>query len=442
MDETYEMVGCIDFETDSYAISLPVLQKPRSNYVYIPKTDHHFIVIDFYEIDELNYRVHYLEDRMSVSISKKTPIPVLEAGHAYIIDADWTDAEVYARHPRLGGEAIKAFISLRSRMAAKTRSVAHGEVEAGIQDLLGNPVRSKYWISKFSALVRSAFESGDPSGELLKMMENARLRWIEKYSTKTSLKLVTQLMQVQNLTLQASDAKKVLLTRFEGILTTKGIYIPKAELAAYKELFPHGILPAIRDDAKDHYDYWSRGGQIGKLVNDQVYTLLNPADASQSRKHDPDRWSLLELERILLFFTVLGGDDHLLEQAGSFFHPLYEVLLADLLDYASDRYDWTSALAGRVRKGFLHGLSEITDMVPVDRVPENDEWMRIIAVILENLRKIEVLAKIVRPPLRSRDTQEVGIKGIDYSLFDALRKVYVTKNLQHIDVLRKADAGN
>ncbi|WP_242216862.1 hypothetical protein [Shinella zoogloeoides] len=433
------MVGCIDFETDSYAISIPVLQKQRSNYVYIPKTDHHFIVTDFYEIEELNYRVHYLDEQMPVTISKKTPVPILEAGRAYIIDADWNDTEVYANHPRLGKEAVKAFISLRSRMGAKSADVAHVEVEAGIQDLLGTPVRSKYWISKFSALVRSAFTSGQPSGELLRTMEDARLRWIEKYSTKTTLKLVLQLMQVQHLTLQASQARKILLRRFEGILATKGIYIPKSELIAYKELFPEGILPAIRADAEDHFDYWARGGQIGKLVNDQVYTLLNPVDQSQSRKHEPGKWSLPELERILLFFTVLGGDDHLLEQAGGFFHPLYDVLLADLEHYASDRYEWTSALSGRVRQGFLDDLSRITDIVPTDRAPEDDEWMKIIGVVLNNLRKLEVLARIVRLPLRSRDSQEVAIKGIDYRLFDALKKVHLARNVRQIDVLLKAD---
>lgn len=439
MDESYEMVGCIDFGTDSYAISIPVLQKQRSNYVYIPKTDHHFIVTDFYEIEELNYRVHYLDERMPVSISKKTPVPILEAGRAYIIDADWPDAEVYSKHPQLGREAIKAFISLRSRMAARSAETAHGEVETGIQDLLSNPIRSKYWISKFSALVRSAFESGEPPESLVRMMEDARIKWIEKYSAKTTLKMVTKLMQVQNLTLQAGQAKKILLKRFEGIIATKGIYIPKSELLAYKELFPEGILPAIRADAEDHFDYWGRGGQIGKQVNDQVYRLLNPVDHSQSRKHESDRWSLAELERILLFFKVLGGDDHLLEQAGAFFSPLYDALFADIQDYASDRYEWTSALSGRARQGFLDNLAEMTKNVPTDRFPEDDEWMHVIGIILENLRKLEVLARIVRPPLRNRDGHEVAIKGIDYRLFDTLRKVYLTRNRKHIEELLKAD---
>ncbi|TCU18782.1 hypothetical protein [Rhizobium sullae] len=435
MDETYQMIGCIHFETDSYAISIPVLHKQRSNYVYIPKTDHHFIVTDFYEIEELGYKVYYLAEKRPISICQKTPIPIIEAGHAYILEADWTDAEICANHPRLGREAVKAFISLRTRMAAKSAKVAHGEVESAIQDLLAEPVRSRYWISKFAALVRSAFESGQPPEFLVRMMDDARFKWIEKYSTKTSLKLVTQLMEIPNLALKAGAAKRVLLKRFEGILGTKGIFVPSGELIAYEQLFPEGILPAIRADAEDQYDYWRRGSQIGKMVNDQMYALLNPADGTQSRKHEPARWSIAELDRVLSFFTVLGGDDHLMEQAAGFFHPLYDVLLSDLQASTSNRYEWTSALSGRVSERFLYGLSEITDIVPVNRAPETDEWMRIIGAVLESFRKLIVLAKIIRPPLRKKNGDEVAFEGLDHALFDALRKVYITKNPAAINSL-------
>jgi hypothetical protein len=50
------------------------------------------------------------------------------------------------------------------------------------------------------------------------------------------------------------------------------------------------ILPAIRADTKDHFNYCGRGGQIGKQVKDQVYRL------SQLRGPKPmyqlRRWNL------------------------------------------------------------------------------------------------------------------------------------------------------
>ncbi|PDS65114.1 hypothetical protein CO653_13025 [Rhizobium anhuiense] len=438
MDETYQMIGCIDFQTDSYAISVPVLRKQNSNYVYIPKTDHHFIVTDFYEVKELGYKVHYLLQERPVSISSKTPIPIIEAGNVYVVDADWTDAEIRTNHPRLGHEAIKAFVSLRTRMATKSVGVAHGEIEADIQDLLSNPARSRYWVSKFAALVRSAFESGDPPESLIRMMEDARLKWIEKYSTKTPVKLVTQLMQVPSLALQADPAKKVLLRRFERILGAKGIFVPRVELMAYEQLFPEGILPAIRADSDGQYDYWRRGGEIGKRINAQVYNFLHPADVTKSRIANPALWSLGELDRILRLFKVLGGDDHLLEQASGYFYPLYELLLADVRDFASDRYVWTSALSGRVNQRFINDASKLANLPLLNRLPKTEEWMKIIGAVLDSFRKLIVLAKIVRPHLRLSEDGEVAFEGVDYALVEALKKVYATKHPAAISSLLQA----
>lgn len=440
MHETYQMVGCIDFETDSYAISIPVLHKERSNYIYIPETDHHFIVTDFYEIEELGHRVRYLPKKQPVTISKKTPVPIIEGDNVYLVDPDWSDVEIRSNHPQLGMEALKAFVSLRSRMAAKSAEIAHEEIGADIEDLLVDPVRSRYWISKFAALVRSAFESGQPSESLVRMMEDTRLKWLEKFSTKTSLKLVTQMMQIPNLTLEAKAAKRVLLNRFEGILSTKGIFAPRSELIAYEEMFPEGILPAIRADSEDQYDYWRRGGQIGKMVNDQMYALLNPADATQSRKYDPAAWSLAELDRFLRFFRVLGGDDHLLEQAASFFATVHEVLLVDLHSVLSlpNRYRWTSALAGRdVSLDFLRDLAQVTDKVPHENRPEGEDWMKIIDEVVGSFRKLTVLTKIVRPSLRARPDEEIAFKEFDHVLIDALLQAQRTRRLSGVASILK-----
>ncbi|ULJ72989.1 hypothetical protein [Rhizobium gallicum] len=435
MIDTYLMVGCVDFETDAYAISIPVLQRERSNYIYIPKTDHHFIVTDFFEMPEFTYRIRYCDKKRPVSISEKTPVPILEGDHVYVLEADWTDAEIGERHPRLGREAVKAFISLRSRMAARATESAHGEIEEGVQDLLNDPVRSKYWVSRFAALVRSAFESGEPSRVLVQMMEDARLKWIEKYSTKTTLALVMHLMEVPGLELRSDAAKKVLLRRFEGLLGTKGIFLPRSELVAHEKIFPEGILPAIRVDADGEYDYWRRGSEIGRKINDQIHALLHPADSTRNRAYDHQRWSLTELDRILRLLNVLGGEDHLLEQAGGFFYPLFDSLLEDMTACLSNRYEWTSALSGRVNVQFLNLVCQMLDVPPYERAPATEQWLKIIGGVLEYFRKLVVLAKIVGPANRRKKDSDIAFQGIDHALVDALNHVYLSRKPEAISVL-------
>ncbi|ATN36749.1 hypothetical protein ACO34A_23460 (plasmid) [Rhizobium sp. ACO-34A] len=421
MDNSYEMIGCLDFETNSYAISVPVLRSNRSNYLYIPKTDHHFIVTDFYEVEELGYKIHYIHERRLVSISQKTPVPILDGGSVYIVDADWTDAEIRGNCPGMDNETVKAFVSLRARIAAKSTKVVYDQIGNDIEDLLVDPVRSKYWISRFSALVRSAFESGRPDSTLVEMMEAARLTWMEKYATKTSLKLVTDLMQVQNLTLQGAAAKKILLRRFEGILMTKGINLPATELQAHRKLFPEGILPAIRAEG-DQYEYWRRGTAICKMVNDQLYKLLNPSGSLNRPATDTSKWSLSELKRLLSIFEVLGGDDLLLDQAAGFFQPLFDTFLENLDDVVGNREDWRRVIhANRSGWIFKDTLSRIFSFHPERRPASEEDWLKLFAKIDIHVRKTVILQKIISPHLRKVPEDDIAFDSLDYNLLHAMK---------------------
>jgi hypothetical protein len=265
-------------------------------------------------------------------------------------------------------------------------------------------------------------------------MENARLRWIEKYATKTSLKLVTQLMQVGGLELHADAAKKILLKRFEGLFNTKGIYISRAELIAYEEMFPSGILPAIRSDADGDYDYWRRGGEISKKVNDQIYRLIH-FGYNGSRANSPERWSTSELERILRLFVVLGGDDHLLEQAAAYFLPLRQILLSDLAACTANRYDWPPALSGQANRRFVNNVCDLIDVPRFDRAPSREEWLRLIGAVIDAFQKLITLAKIVSPHLRHRSDQEIAFKELDHALLDALTQVLRTRKPEAINTI-------
>lgn len=430
MDDYYHLSGCIDFLTDSYAISIPVLRKQNSNYTYIPKTDRNFIITDFYEISSLDYQVHYLPER-KVSISEKTPVPILFGGSAYVLDADWSESEIRRHCPSLGTEAIKAFLSLRKRLADIPVDVVREEVAREFEDLLKHPTRSQYWISRLGALVRSAYEGGEPDQVMRATMDDARGRWLERFSTKASLKLVMQILNIPHMKMPEHVAKRVLLKRFEGLISRKGIFLPGSEIAAHSEIFPEGILPAIRA-VNDQYDYWRMGDKISKLVNDQLYELFRRGDdeSEDNTRQNPDRWSLTELRRFLEFFKVIGSDDFLLDRAAYAFHPVYSHLVSKLKGVLANRYEWTKALRHeRINGVFQDELSNYSTLFPGSiRLPD-ELWLEVIGRILVDYRKAVVLQKIVRPHVRRTPDEEIAFEEFDHVLIDGLIDAFQQRKL-------------
>ncbi len=430
MDDAYHLSGCIDFPAELYAISIPILRKKNSNYTYIPKTDHNFIIVDFYEITTLGYQVHYLPER-KVCLSEKTPVPILYNGTAYLLDVEWSEAEIRSNFPDLGNEPIKAFLSLRSRLAETPVTVVRDEIAQELEDLLKHPTRSQYWISKLGALVRSTVESGESNDLVLSAMQDARERWLDQFSTKATLKLVKQILNIPNLKMQEGAAKRVLLKRFESLVARKGIYLPATEIEPYREMFPEGILPAIRA-VNDHYEYWRMGDKISKLVGDQLYELFQGTDDldAENSRLNPDRWSLSELRRFLEFFMVLGSEDFLLDRAAYSFQPVYAHLISKLSGVLTNRYEWTAALQREyMNEDFKEELANYSLAFPSGIYLPEETWLELIGRILADFKKAIVLRKIVWPHLREIDDEDIAFEEFDHVLIDGLAKARAQQDL-------------
>ncbi|MES0033552.1 hypothetical protein [Mesorhizobium sp. M0040] len=434
MDDSYTLYGCIDFDTDSYAISVPVLRRREANYVYIPKTDNFFIVLDFYEVLELGYSVKHIDfkDQVPVTIGEKAPVPVIENGRVFLLDVDWSEQVIRTRLPALGNEAVKAFVSLRSRLADIATESAHAGLDAAMDDLLIDPVRSRYWISKFSALVRSAFEHGPPPGAAVTRIEAARVEWLEKFAAKSPLKLVHSILDVPNLSVQPQTANRVLLNRFESILLTKGIHVPNVELRAYEKMFPSGIFDAIRKETGGQYDYWRRRSDISTFIAQQMYTMAYPSDSTHGRVSDPKQWAVSTLSHLLLFFEVVEGDDTGLDNSMQYLLPLYDKCLEQVTTMVGDRYRLSTAIFEHPHppsSRFLIDLLRALNIAPVLRPQQPEDWLPVLDEIIYAYRRLVIVSKIVHPLTRRLSDQEVAFKEIDHALMDAIKKAQSTKNI-------------
>lgn len=433
MHDTYEFFGCIDFRTDSYAISVPLLKRDGSNYVYVPKTDHNFIVIDFYEMLDIGYDVRPLSfaDYREVSIGQKAPVPILENGHVFVVDTELSDDELRGRHPNLGTEAFKAFISLRSRMAAKPPQVSHDEIGVGLDDLLSDPVRSRYWISRFSALVRSAFEAGDPPASLKERLEDARLQWLEKFASKTSLKHIKAMLELPHMPLGHDGRRRVLMKRFERLLLSKGIFVPTVELRAYAQMFPDGILFPLFDDDDDKTPSWQRHQTLSRFLSDQMFELTQRPVGGEPRGDDPDKWPKAEVERLLEFFTALTAESYRMDEPCRYLLSLFQNCLGSIKLRTAKRHALIHAIEsnhdrrGNERVYFDLGWSEHVHDYEVDRIEA-------VKKLIDDYDKLIVVSKIVRPLTRKQPERDIAFPGVDHALIDALRTAYRNKNLKSL----------
>ena len=426
----YELFACIDFETDSYAISVPLLKRAGSNYTYIPKTDHNFMVTDFYEMMEIGYPLSHLniEDQVYVSIGELAPVPILENGTIFVVDPAWSADEIRSKHPRLGTDAFKAFISLRTRMAAKPLDQIHEEIGHSLDELLEDPVRSRYWISRYSALVRSAFAAGKPSQQLEQRMQDARELWLTKFGSKTSLKHVQALIDLKLMPLDETKRNRILTQRFERLLLTKGLYLPISELRAYGALFPSGILSSLFK-----YDHeppaWQRLQTLSRFLSNQVYDLTQRIVDGAPRGDVPDRWNIEEVERVLTFFTTVSGDTYDLDEPAKYFLPIFQNLLATIREKTANRSLLISVIEDSARSQH-HSHFYLGEFA--------HNWKYGIRKLLEEYEKLVVLSKIVRPVTRHLPSDEILISGIDYLLIEALRKSLQTNDLRPLRDLMTA----
>jgi hypothetical protein len=424
MEDSYEFFACIDFEVSNFAISVPLLKRRGSNYTYVPRTDHRFIIVDFYEMLDIGYAAHHLAstERCPVSIGQKCPVPILEGGTVYVVDPYWSEDELKQRQPGLGKEATKAFLSLRERLGSKSISEVHDAVEIELADLLSEPVRSKYWISRYRALMKSAFEAGTPPKPLQVLLENARSQWLEKFASKTSLKHVRAMIQTPHLAVDEEGKRGILIDRFTRMLYSKGIFMPPAEVRAYADIFPGGILFSM-DARGENLPVWERDQQLSRFLSDQMYELTQRhVGGDEPRKDDPDKWTNIELSRLLQFFTALTAQSDRLDEPCNYLVPLFQRMLASLRFRTARRHALLNAVELSQTTADHEWLMTIgwSDGV---RLYETDVTAGV-SKLLDDYDKLITISKIVRPLTRDMALSEIAFKGIDHALIDAMRMVY------------------
>lgn len=418
------MEACIDFTTDSFAISIPILYKPSSNYVFIPKTNHHFRVVDFYEVSELGYELAFLEPSLhrKIRIGEKTPVPIISSRKVFVLDPDWSEEDIRRHCPELDDIAVKAFLSLRSRVTEVPVERAMQDIETDFLDLLETPSTSKYWTSKFSALIRATFDTGQPAPELLDRISEARKVWLTKFSTKTTLKQIKAVTDTQPFPLGEKKTNAVLMARVEGILLSKGINTPLTEVTAAKAIAKNKLWE-IYDEEIEIDRAASRREAISKLIADQLFELSNRHHDGHPRGFDLSKWQRPELQRILRFFEVFGDTFHKIDEGCRYLLPLYQASLSLVQRLTVNRYILINGLLSQngieIPKDTLEALG-----FPIDGDYRfHEDRLEVVKAIVSQYEKLVLISKIARPNTRAIPGSEIGFPGVDHALIDALLKV-------------------
>ncbi|MBB4116424.1 hypothetical protein FHT80_005798 [Rhizobium sp. BK226] len=424
MDDSYMMEACIDFATDSFAISIPVLFKAGSNYVFIPKTNNHFLVVDFYEIGELGYDLAHMDpsQRRMIRLGEKVPVPIISNGKVFVIDPGWSDEEIRRNFPDLEDIAIKAFLSLRSRAAEAPVEIATQDVAIGIFDLLENPSRSKYWTSKFGALIRAAFENAEPTADVVERINQARKVWLTKFATKATLKQIKTVTNTDPLPLGEKQTTAVLMARLEGILLSKGIYTPLSEVSGAKAIAKNKLWQ-IYDDEMEIDRAANRRQAISKLVADQLFKLSERHHDGYPRGFELVKWPRPELRRILTFFEVFGDTFHKIDEGCKYLLPLYHASLSLVQRLTVNRYVLIDGLLSQEGKEIPRDVLEAIGF-PIDGDYRfHESRVEVVKAIVEQYEKLILISKIARPNTRSMPDSEIGFQGVDHALIDALWNV-------------------
>ncbi|WP_299860648.1 hypothetical protein [uncultured Hoeflea sp.] len=378
-----------------------------------------------------------------MSLGDKVPVPILDHDSVYLVDPDWSDAEIATQHPGLSTAARKAFTSLRSRLALRPVDTLHDEIGYNVADLLKQPVRSHYWLSRLSALVRSAFDGGSPPAELLEAFESARLLWIERFASKSSLKMILSAFQIPNLHMDERVAADILARRFEDIVVSKGIHTPQNEIIHIISMFKEGLIAQIEEISIDQFDYWKRKEAIVSLTELQVENLFRrfkffDADM-RGMDSSPGKWSSAELRKYLAYFRAIDADNYNLNSSTSQFISLYEAQKLATIDILSYSNDWYSAMIGDGSIEFIDKLLHFID--GKDEVEHGKiliHWPNVISSVKKEYEKLTILARIVNPAIRNHDDDEVAINGINYSLLEELLRSAHNVEKQYLRLSRRS----
>lgn len=424
MDDSYMMDACIDFATDSFAISIPVLFKSGSNYVYIPKTNNQFLVVDFYEINELGYDLAHMEpgQRRMIRLGEKTPVPIISNRKVFVLDPNWSEEEIRRICPELEDVAVKAFLSLRARAAEAPGEAAMQDVATAIYDLLELPSTSRYWTSKFGALIRAAFDAGEPTPELLDRIKQARKVWLTKFATKTSVKQIRTVTDTHPFPLGEKQITTVLMTRLEGILLSKGIYTPVSEVSGAKAIVRNKVWE-IYDDEMETDRAANRREAISKLVADQLFELSKRHCDGYPRGFELAKWPRPELQRILTFFNVFGDTFHKIDDGCKYLLPLYHASLALVQRLTANRYVLINGLLSQDGKEIPDDALEAIGFATDRDYRFHESRIEVVKAIVEQYEKLILISKIARPNTRSMPASDIGFQGVDHALIDALWKV-------------------
>lgn len=431
MLDSYELFGCINFRTDSYAISIPLLKKQAANYFYVPKTDNFFNIIDFYEVLDVEYE--FIEfpvaDKRMVELGQKTPVPIIENDQVLLIDPTWSADEIRQNYPKIETETLKAFISLRARLAEISAVDSQLLIEHDIDELLEKPVRSKYWISKFRALISAAHESGQPSENLSNKIEEARLLWLEKFATKSSLGLVLGVLDTPHLQIDADKRLSMLVRRFERILLEKGLHLPRADLNAVGDLFPDGLLKAIERDSADQFQRWDRLSAISRFVAQQVFHRFTSTHMSEEEIHNPSQWTVSELKLYLRFYRIIASDDYWLDDSSKYFSQLFHESLGLIEIISMYKYQFVNMIMdGHITNGSQE-VMELLGRLDIRGPHSNDYWLHVLRDILIEYEKLFVVSKIVRPSTRKHPNKEIAFDAVDHNFMDTIKRAYQSKNI-------------
>lgn len=428
MNFQYDLKGCISFDETEYSISIPILTERSSNRIFIPKTDVHFNVLDFYVIEDFDYPIKWLNSKQvsTVKIGDKCPVPIIVDEKVYLIDPTYDIAEIRRKHPELIEAAIKAFVSLRDR----TKLSEWDFVETFPRDLT-EPVRSRYWVSKYLAYVRSKYESSASSEFWLGTATKIRDVWIEKFAHKAQFRMVDDLFKLKELPMSHVEQDKILVARFDKLFRSKAFNIPATEVSAYEERFSEGIINAAkRFDDGAAYTAWEMQSVYSRIISTYCESLRS--------RHAPGTgdlvWNItfLELTKMLRVIRLLANDEFHFSSA---LYQLEEMLasgtnsLRSVADSAFGMSNYSEFKRRNLQKNLIEMfglgagplfLGQRANFVS-DRIEEK---------MFDYYRKLLILNQIVHPHLRHADINEIAIEGIHVELFDRMglrRRVWRNK---------------
>ncbi|MEJ1117076.1 hypothetical protein V9K92_01115 [Phyllobacterium sp. CCNWLW109] len=423
MDDEYELVGCVDFETTTYAISVPVLQKRNSNYSFIPKTDGHFIVLDFYVLEESGYKIRYLHSKLKrhVRIGSKTPVPIIDGDNTFILDPEIPEQEIRIENPLLGEAPLKAFISLRQRMAdaAINRTSAFNPFTTEISE----PVRSRYWVSKFAALLTSVHQDGDPDAIISSTADEIRKQWFERFASKATFQMVDGLLNTPFRPLPHDEQIQILLNRFDAIFQLKGLYISGQDLAGYEKRFPEGIISKTKQmEDGPAYRAWRMDDQYSNIIRSQL-TRRWHAENSHQNGDALAVWPKQDVMRTFRVIRVVAADEAYLNSA---IQPLVEMvdMAADKLNDIAGCIDDLSMMRLNGRSQLLKALENIFGAGVINAFTsswDEDKYNNIIDRVLDYYDKALILTQATSPDLRKIETAEIGVNGVNPAVFETIR---------------------